>query len=59
MIMQLQSHLEKLADYGSEDDTSLKFHAKTMMNELSSKYNDLKKVDGIYEVQNNLRDVKD
>ncbi|KAL4466763.1 hypothetical protein ABPG74_010360 [Tetrahymena malaccensis] len=58
MIQQLQNHLEKLADYGNEDDTSLKFHAKSTMNDLSTKYNDLRKVDKIYEVNQNLQDVQ-
>lgn len=58
MIQLLQNHLEKLTDYGNEDDTSLKFHAKATMNELCTKYNDLKKVDSISEVQSNLKEVQ-
>jgi hypothetical protein len=45
MIDELINCLEKLVNYGQENDTTIKFHVKVSMNELMDKYNNLTKVD--------------
>ena len=48
-----------MADYGKEDDTTLKFHSKATMNELVVRYNDLKKLENILQTTKNVKKLQE
>ena len=59
MIQEVQNTLSsKLGGYASVDEDTIKKHIKALMNDLVKKFNDLKAIDKIYEVQKNVKETE-